>query len=297
MTTPRLVLVDGNASLYRAFFALPALSNSKGTPTNAVLGFATMLLKFIREEQPQALAVAFDGPGPTSRHREFTDYKAQRPPMPDKLAEQIPLVGRLLECLRVPSLLVPGEEADDILAALAFRAAAEGYEVRIITSDKDLLQVVGERIVIRDPLLPRTLGPVEVAAKFGIGPHQIPDLLALMGDASDNIPGVPGIGEKTARDLLQRFGCLEAVLERLDEITKPKLREALHTYAEQARLSKRLATVRRDLPVPCTLADLICQEPDLTLLLPFLRELEFSRLVRQFEQPTLGMPPSLGIEP
>ena len=286
---PRLLLVDGNASLYRAFFALPALTNSKGTPTNAVLGFATMLLKLVREEEPQALAVAFDGPGPTSRHREFTDYKAQRPAMPDKLAEQIPLVHRLLECMRVPSLLVPGEEADDILAALAVRAAAEGYEVRIVTSDKDLLQVVDDRIVIRDPLSPRTLGPVEVVAKFGVGPQHIPDFLALMGDASDNIPGVPGIGDKTARELLQRFGCLEQLLGRVDEITKPKLRETLRTYAEQARLSKRLATVRRDLPLSCALADLVRREPDLTLLLPFFRELEFTRLVRQFEQPTLGI--------
>jgi len=289
MTAPRLVLIDGNACVYRAFFALPALTNSKGTPTNAVLGFATMLLKFIREEQPQSLAVAFDGPGPTSRHREFAEYKAQRPPMPDNLSAQIPLVDRLLDCLRVPRLLIPGEEADDILAALALCASTDGYEVRIITSDKDLLQVVDDRVVVRDPLMPRTLGPVEVVAKFGIAPTQIPDLLALMGDSSDNIPGVPGIGEKTARDLLQRFGNLDQILERLGEITKPKLRETLTAYAEQARMSKRLATVRRDLALPCRLADLSCSEPDLNQLLPFLRELEFTRLIRQFEQPTLGM--------
>jgi 5'-3' exonuclease len=286
---PRLVLVDGSASLYRAFFALPALTNSRGTPTNAVLGFTTMLLKLLREEEPEAVAVVFDGPGPTTRHREFPAYKAQRPDMPERLVEQIPLVHRLLAAMRVPLLMVSGEEADDILATIAETAATQGYLVRLVTGDKDLLQIVGERIVVRDPQFSRTLGPAEVGGRYGISPAQVPDLLALMGDSSDNIPGVPGVGEKTARELLQRFGSLEGVLERVAEVSRPKLREALTTHAQQARVSKRLATIRRDLPVPWSVADFRRREPDVPNLLALFRELEFTRLIQQFEQPSLGM--------
>ena len=284
---PRLVLVDGSASLYRAFFALPALTNSRGIPTNAVLGFATILLKLLREEEPAAAAAVFDGPGPTTRHREFPAYKAQRPSMPERLVEQIPLIHRLLAAMRMPLLMVAGEEADDILATIAATAASQGYLVRLVTGDKDLLQGVGERIVVRDPLAPRTLGPAEVEGRYGISPAQVPDLLGLMGDSSDNIPGVPGVGEKTARDLLQRFGSLEAVLDRAAEVARPKLREALMTHAEQARFSKRLATVRTDLPIPWSIGDPARREPDVPALLALFRELEFTRLIQQFEQPTL----------
>lgn len=284
---PRLVLVDGTASLYRAFYALPPLTNSRGEPTHAVLGFATMLLKLVREEAPQGLAIAFDGPGLTVRHQVFAAYKAQRPPTPEGLIRQIPHVHRLLAALRVPALLVPGEEADDILASLAVRAAAEGYVVRIVTGDKDLLQVVTERILVRDPMKQVTLGPAEVVQRYGIPPARIPDLLALMGDSSDNIPGVPGVGEKTARGLLERFGDLEGVLAHRDEAT-PKLRGALEAHAEQARLSGRLATIRTDLPLPWSVGDLVTRPPDVPAVLTLCRELEFSRLAEQFAQPSLG---------
>ena len=288
MSQPRLVLVDGSASVYRAFHALPPLSNSAGLPTHAVLGFTTMLLKLVREEEPQALAIAFDGPGPTTRHREFPAYKANRPAMPDTLVSQIPLVHRVVDALRVPRLMIPGEEADDILGTVAVRAAAQAYDVRIVTSDKDLLQLVGERIVVRDPLTPKISGPAEVESRYGIAPRQVPDLLALMGDSSDNIPGIPGVGEKTARDLLRRFDSLEAVLARAAEVERPKLRDALGGHAEQARLSKRLATIRTDLDVPWTPADLARTAPDTTALLAVFRELGFTRLVQHFSQPTLG---------
>jgi 5'-3' exonuclease len=286
---PRLVLVDGSASVYRAFHALPPLSNSAGLPTHAVLGFTTMLLKLVREEGPQALAIAFDGPGPTTRHREFSAYKANRPAMPATLVAQIPFVHRVVDALRVPRLMIPGEEADDILGAVAVRAAAQAYDVRVVTSDKDLLQLVGERIVVRDPLTPKTSGPVEVETRYGIAPGQVPDLLALMGDSSDNIPGVPGVGEKTARDLLRRFGSLEEALARAAEVERPKLREALAAHAEQARLAKRLATIRTDLVVPWSVTDLARTTPDTTALLAIFRELEFTRLVQQFEQPGLAV--------
>lgn len=285
---PRLVLVDGSASVYRAFHALPPLSNSAGLPTHAVLGFTTMLLKLLREEEPQALAIAFDGPGPTTRHREFPAYKANRPAMPDTLAAQIPFVHRVVDAMRVPRLMVPGEEADDILGTVAVRAAAQAYEVRVVTTDKDLLQLVGERIVVRDPLTPKISGPIEVEHRYGIVPRQVPDLLALMGDSSDNIPGIPGVGEKTAGELLRRFGSLEAALARAAEVERPKLREALAAHADQARLAKRLATIRTDLDVPWAAADLARTTADTAALLAIFRELGFTRLVQQFEQPSLG---------
>jgi len=267
VTGLRLILVDGSSSLYRAFFALPPLSNSKGTPTHAILGFTSMFLKLLREEEPDALAVAFDGPGPTTRHREFAEYKAQRPAMPEAMAQQIPYVHRVLEAMRVPILMIPAEEADDILGTVAVRAAAEGYRVTLVSGDKDLLQVVGERIVVRDTMKEKTWGPAEVQERYGVSPGQFQDLLALMGDSIDNIPGVPGVGEKTARDLVQRYGTLEAVLERGVEVSRPRLRESLRTHAEQARMSKRLATIRTDLPVPWTAADLSRKAPDVPALL------------------------------
>ncbi len=281
---PRLVLVDGSSSLYRAFFALPPLSNSRGTPTHAVLGFTTMFLKLLREEEPDALAVAFDGPGPTTRHREFAEYKAQRPDMPETMLQQIPYIHRILLAMRVPILMVSAEEADDILGTVAVLAAGDGYQVTLISGDKDLFQLVGERIAVRDSMKERIWGPPEVQERYGVSPDQIPDLLALMGDSIDNIPGIPGVGEKTARHLLQRFRTLEAVLERAAEVARPRLREALQRHAEQARLSKRLATIRTDLPVPWSVGDLVRKAPDVTALLEVFRELGFSRLIQQFSQ-------------
>jgi 5'-3' exonuclease len=263
-------------------------------PTQAVLGFTTMLLKLLREEQPDAVGVAFDGPGPTTRHREYAEYKAQRPAMPEAMVLQIPAVHRVVEAMHIPILMVPGEEADDILATLAVRAAAEGYQVALITGDKDLLQVVTDGIVVRDTMKQRTSGPREVEARYGIPPERLPDLLALMGDSVDNIPGIPGVGEKTARDLLQHFGTLEALLARVAEVSRPKLQELLRKHAERARLSKRLATVHTDLDLPWAAADLGRRAPDVPALLALFRELEFSRLVQQFSQPDLAEPTQWG---
>ncbi len=282
--TPRLVLVDGSSSLYRAYHALPPLSNSRGMPTQAILGFTTMLLKLLREEQPDAVGVAFDGPGPTARHRDYPEYKAQRPEMPEALARQIPAVHRVVEAMRIPVLKVAGEEADDILATLAVRAAADGNMVALVTGDKDLLQVVTDRIVVRDTMKQRTSGPREVQERYGVPPDRLPDLFALMGDSIDNIPGIPGVGEKTARDLLRQFGTLEQLLRRVEEVPRPKLKELLRKHAERARLSKRLATVRTDLDLPWVARDLRRQPPDVPVLVTLFGELEFSRLVQQFSQ-------------
>ncbi len=284
----RLVLVDGTGSAYRAFYALPPLTAASGVPTNAVLGFATMLLKLLREEAPDAAAVAFDGPGPTTRHREFAAYKANRPETPEAFVRQIPYILRFLEGLRIPALQVPGEEAADILGSMATRAAAKGYEVTLVTGDKDLLQLVGERVTVRDPVKGRRTGPAEIREKYGVAPAGIPDFLALMGDSVDNIPGVPGVGEKTARELLERFGSLEAVLERAEEIPRLKLRAALRTHADQARLSRRLAEIRTDLPLGWSLHDLERREPDTGQVLALCRELTLTRLAAQFAQPSLN---------
>jgi 5'-3' exonuclease len=286
-TPARLFLVDGSSNLYRAFHALPPLSNSRGLPTHAILGFTTMLLKLVREDDPEALAVALDGPGPTVRHHLFAEYKANRPPMPDALARQIPYVQRVLEAMRVPMLMMSGEEADDILASAAVRAAGEGYRVVLVSGDKDLFQVVGDAIVVRDTMKGKTWGPAEVAERYGVSPGQFPELLALMGDSIDNIPGIPGVGDKTARDLLQRFGSLEGLLERGAEIRTPKLRQAVRAHAEQVRLSKRLATIRTDLPLPWGGGDFRRAAPDVAALLALFRELEFTRLAEQFAQPRI----------
>jgi len=284
---PRLVLVDGSASLYRAFFALPPLSTAQGLPTHAVLGFATMLLKLLREEAPQAAGVVFDGPGPTPRHRLFADYKAQRPATPDSLFRQVPHVHRLLEALRVPMIAVPGEEADDVLGALALAAAREGYAVVLVTGDKDLLQLVGDRIVLREPLKPGVTGRAEVEARYGLPPERLPDFFALTGDHIDNIPGVPGVGAKTATELVRRFGTVEELLGRLPEVPRPKLREALAAHAERIRRNRGLVTLRTDLPLPCRVADLARREPDRPAMLALCEELEFHRLAQQFRQPDL----------
>jgi DNA polymerase-1 len=287
-TLPLLLLVDGSAVVYRAFYALPPLSSPAGIPTHAILGVASMLLKLRRDEAPAALGVAMDGPGPTRRHREFAAYKAQRPPMPETLLRQLPYIQRLLAALRIPTLQTPEEEADDVLGSAAIRAAALGYEVQIVTGDKDLLQVVGDRIRVRDPMKQQLIGPAEVEARFGVPPARVPDFLALTGDSSDNIPGVPGIGPKTARELLRQFGSLEALLLRAAEVARPTLRAALAQYAAQARFSLRLATIQTDLALSLEPAALALRPPDTPAVLALCRELGFSRLAEQFQQPRLG---------
>ncbi|HEY7678861.1 MAG TPA: 5'-3' exonuclease H3TH domain-containing protein [Candidatus Methylomirabilis sp.] len=284
---PACYLIDGSAYLYRAFHALPPLTTSRGVPTNAVLGFATMLLKVVRERQPGYLGVAFDGPGPTVRHRAFAEYKAQRPPMPEALAQQVPHVHRVVEALRVPLLLVEGEEADDILATLARQARERGVPVVIVTGDKDLLQLVADGITVYEPMRDRWYDRDEVVARYGVPPDALADLFGLTGDAIDNVPGVPGVGEKTARALLQEFGSLEGLLAGLGKVARPKLRESLAAHAQQARRSRELVRARTDVPVPVDLEALRRRPPDGEAFLALCRELEFTRLGSSFAQGNL----------
>ena len=241
---PTVYLVDGTAYVYRAFYAIrQQLSTSAGVPTKAVFGFKNMLQKLVQKEKPQYLGVAFDERGPTFRHEMDPNYKANRPPMPDDLEVQIPYIHRLIEAFNIPTIRLQGFEADDILGTLARRFEAQGCDVVLVTSDKDLCQLVTEHTTILDTMKDQRFGVAEVKERFGVEPQYVVDFLGLMGDSSDNIPGVPGVGEKTARQLLGEFGNLDALLEQADAVKRPKLRESLRDNADLARQSRELATI------------------------------------------------------
>jgi len=277
-----LYLLDGSSYLFRAYHALPPLSNSRGVPTGAVYGFINMLLKIIREKRPDALVVVFDAPGPTERHERFADYKANRPQMPDELSQQVPYIHRVVEAMRIPLLMRTGQEADDLIGSLARRAEEEGRQVIIVTGDKDMLQLVGPRIQVYDSMKEKVYGEPEVLERFGVIPGQVVEVMGLMGDTIDNIPGVRGIGEKTARSLVQQFGTIEEMLARLPEVKSTKVREILMSQAEQARLSRSLALIRTDLPVEADLEQLRLKEHDKAALQALFRELEFTGLQQAF---------------
>jgi DNA polymerase-1 len=264
--TPLLALVDGHSLFHRAFFALPALTSPRGEPTGAVYGFLTMLLRLLQDEAPTHLAVALDRPEPTFRHEAFAAYKAQRPDMPSELRSQVPLLLRALAALRVPTVDWAGAEADDVLGTLATQAAAAGFRVRIVTGDRDALQLVGGPV---DVLLTRRgitdmvrMDAAAVRARYGVDPPRMVDVKALMGDPSDNIPGVPTIGEKTACRLISAYGSAEGLLARLDEVGPPRVQAALRAHAEVVRRNLRLCRIRVDLPLPWDPDALRRQEPD-----------------------------------
>ncbi|MFQ5656537.1 MAG: 5'-3' exonuclease H3TH domain-containing protein [Candidatus Methylomirabilales bacterium] len=274
-----LYLIDGTSYIYRAFFALPPLSNARGLPTNAAYGFTNMLLKILRERAPDHMAVVFDAGGETERHREFEGYKAERPPMPDTLAPQIPYIYRIVEAYQVPTLMEEGYEADDIIATVATGAAREGFFVTVVSGDKDLLQLVGPSIEVYDPMRDKTYRVQEIQERYGVPPEALPELMSLTGDAVDNIPGVPGVGEKTASALLQEFGTVENLLESLDRVKRPKLREALRENAGQIRMNRTLVTLRTGLPLSVVPHALHRRPPDEGRLRNLFEELEFARLL------------------
>ncbi len=246
----RLFLIDANNQMYRAYHAIRGLSGPDGKSTNAVYGFVTMLRKLLADHKPEYIAASFDLAGPTFRDQLATDYKANRTPMPDDLAEQIAWVHEACEAMGVPIFTAQGFEADDVIGTLAVRAAASGHEVAIVTGDKDFFQLVGGPIRVFNP---RDEGawfdPEGVKEKFGVAPEQVVDVLALMGDSIDNIKGVPGIGEKGARDLISTHGSLDALLERAADVPQRRYREALLANAEAARNSRELLRIRTDVPV------------------------------------------------
>ncbi len=285
----RLFVVDGPSHLYRAYHAIGYLSTSRGVPSHAVFGMSTMVWKLLREEQPDYAAVAWDAPGPTFRHEAFEAYKIQRPGMPEDLVQQVPYIKALFQALRIPVLEVPGYEADDILGTIVDRVRDLPLEVVLVTGDKDMLQLVGPkvRVLSTNSKGERLLfDESQVREKWEVEPGQIPDLLALMGDAIDNIPGVPGVGEKTAVKLVRQFGSVARLLENLP-LVGGKLREVLAQNRKQALLSRELATVSTRVPLALDLEAFRRQEPDWERLRALWTEMEFSTLLKQIPQPAV----------
>jgi DNA polymerase-1 len=275
----KLVLVDGSSYLYRAFHALPPLSNSRGEPTGAVLGVLNMLNKLIKEEKPSLMAVVFDAPGRTFRDELFEEYKAQRQPMPEDLARQIQPLREAVEALGIPLLSVPGVEADDVIGTLAQRAAAAGIDVLISTSDKDMAQLVSERITLVNTMSGTVLDRQGVKTKFDVYPEQIIDYLALVGDASDNIPGVPKVGPKTAAKWLNEYGTVAKLLENAAEISG-KVGENLRASLKEIELSQKLAKIKCDVPLDIDLERLKPGEPNVPKLRELYTRLELRSLLR-----------------
>jgi DNA polymerase I len=285
---PRLYLIDGYSNIFRAFYAIRNLSNSRGEPTNAVYGFVTMLRKLLREDKPDLLGVALDV-GRTFRSEKYEEYKANRTPMPEDLQSQMPWIRRVLEAYRIPILELQGYEADDVLGSLACRAAAAGYDVVLVSADKDLMQLVEPHVSLFHTGRTRLYGPAEVEEDFGVPPGKVADVLALMGDSIDNIPGVPGIGEKGAKALIQEHGSLEALLERAADISRKAYREGLQQHREQALLSKELSTIHTNLEIAFDPKALRLEPPDPDALRQLFTELEFFSLVEELKS-TASLP-------
>ena len=288
-TMPRpqtLHLVDGSAQFHRAYHAIRGLATSRGLPTNATYGFTTMLRKLDEDERPTHLGISFDLAGPTFRHEQYPEYKANRKKMDDDLAVQVPYVRRVCEVLKIPVLELPGFEADDVIATLAGKAVAGGWRVVVVSGDKDLLQLVNDDVLVLNPGR-EGMGAIlydrkKVEEKWGVPPERIVDVLALMGDSVDNIPGVPGIGDKGARDLVREFGPVEGVLDNADKVKRAAYRDGLKAHREDALLSKKLATLRFDAPIELDLAALERQKPDRPAAHALFSELEFQALAKEF---------------
>ncbi len=273
-------LIDGNSYVYRAYYAIKSLSTSQGIPTNAIYGFTNMLIKIIREKRPDNLIISFDSPVPTERHKIFEEYKAQRPETPEDLVEQLPHIRKIISSFKIAVFEVPGYEADDVLGTIAREAADKGIDVFIVTGDKDMLQLVDERIKVYDPMKDRILDEEFVRKRYGVEPKKITDFMALTGDPVDNIPGIKGVGEKTAKELLSEFDTLEDLLSHPERIRRQKLRSLVSENADIARLSKRLATLDTSVPVDIELEKLKLREPDWPTLMALFKEFEFLSLVK-----------------
>jgi DNA polymerase-1 len=275
-----LYLVDGSSYIYRAYYAIRHLSSPSGHPTNAIYGFVQMLLKLLKDHNPRHVAVVFDAGRVTFRTGLYPEYKANRAAMPDDLRVQVGPIRELVRAFNIPALELDGYEADDIIGALAARHSAAGGRVVVVTGDKDLMQIVNERVTLLDTMKGKSSGIPEVIERFGVGPELVPDILGLAGDSSDNIPGVPGIGEKTAIRLIQEFGSLDRLLEHTDEV-KGKIGEKLREFHEQALLSRKLATIELDVPIDVTAEELHASEPDTAALNTLFKTYGFTTLIRE----------------
>jgi DNA polymerase-1 len=275
-----LLLVDGTGALYRAFFAISSLATKAGTPTNALYGFIKTLHQTVRTWQPSHVVVLFDGGSPPERLALLPTYKSERKPMPDLLRMQLPLADEFLDRAQIRRIRIEGQEADDLIATLAAQARGDGAEVLISTSDKDLYQLVDDRISAIEPTgQHRRIGPHEVKLKMGVSPDLIVDLLSLTGDAVDGIPGVPGVGPKTAEKLLAQFGSLEQLTRRVSEIENPRFRSLIETHTAILARNRELVRLRRDIPLSWSWQEAGCRQPDMHRLRPFLESMEFSSLI------------------
>lgn len=285
----RLILIDGHSILNRAFYGVPELTNSKGLHTNAVYGFLNIMFRTIEEEQADHLAVAFDLKDPTFRHKMFSEYKGTRKPMPEELHEQVPVIKEVLASMGIPILTKSGYEADDILGTIAKRCAGEGVHVSVVSGDRDLLQLCEERIKIRMPKTSKggteikDYYPEDVKREYQVTPIEFIDVKALMGDASDNIPGVPSIGEKTATSLIVSYGSIENAYEHLDELKPPRAQKALREHYDMARLSKELATICIDCEIEFSYKDSEIANLYTPEAYQFMKQLEFKSILQKFD--------------
>jgi len=285
-TGKQIYLIDGSAYIYRAYHAIRSLSNATGFPTNAIFGFTRMLLKLIEERQPPYLGMFFDAKGPTFRHEMYAEYKANRPPMPEDMAVQIPPIKKVTEAFRIPVVEMRGYEADDLIGTTAKQAAASGFDVVLVTGDKDFIQLVSPQVTIWDPMKDKTITMDHVTAAKGVSPRQMIDVMGLSGDTADNIPGVPGIGPKTAIKLIQSYGDMEAVYAHIDDITGAKQRQNLMDFKEQALLSRDLVTICTDAPIAFDPEAFRAADPDEARLAEICQTYEFRQLQQRFTAPT-----------
>ena len=277
-----IYIIDGSSYIYRAYYAIRGLSNSKGFPTNAIYGFVNMLLKILNDKKPDLLAIAFDPMGPTKRYEAYEAYKAQRPKMPDALSVQIPYIHKVVGAFNIPILMMEGYEADDVIGTVSGKGEEDGYEVIIVSGDKDMFQLITPHVRIYDPMKDKFYGEAEALEKFGVSPSRVAEVMGLMGDSIDNIPGVSGIGEKTAKALISEFGTIEHLLAHIDEVKKPKLRSLLQEQGDMARLSRELALIHTGLPVNIDYNNFKLSEPDHNKIIEIFKELEFSNLLKHF---------------
>ncbi len=281
-----IYMVDGSAYIYRAYHAVRGLSNSKGLPTNAVFGFTRMLLKLIEDRSPEYIGIFFDSKGPTFRHKIYKEYKANRPPMPEDLAVQIPYIKKVSKGFNLPVIEMPGFEADDLIGTCAHMAEEAGFFVIMVTGDKDFMQLVTEKSTIWDPMKDKTIDKKSIREVNGVESFMMIDVMGLSGDTADNIPGVPGIGPKTALSLIKTYGSMKDLYEKVDEITKKKQHENLVKYREQAFLSRELVTINTSVPLKFSPQEFEFKDPDSAKLSKLFKDLEFTQLQKTFPEKT-----------
>ncbi|MGE0109177.1 MAG: 5'-3' exonuclease H3TH domain-containing protein, partial [Bdellovibrionales bacterium] len=276
-----LYLVDGSGYIFRAYHALPPMTRRDGTPVNAVYGFCAMIQKLLTDLKAERIAVIFDSARQTFRNDIYPDYKAHRPPPPEDLVPQFALIREATKAFGLPSLEKEGYEADDLIASYARAAKEQGWQVRIVSADKDLMQLLDKNVALYDPMKDKVIGEDEVEAKFGVAPNLVVDVQALAGDSTDNVPGVPGIGIKTAAELINEYGDLESLLARANEIKQPKRRQSLIDNEELARISKKLVTLDDNAPRDKTLEELMINPSFQNGLVAFLEEQNFKSLLKR----------------